>query len=110
MFPATSITTFGVGPPRWRRNPYRGKPDRNGVIEPVHYDWHWNFLFGNGDLGNQGIHQMDVARWGLGVNTLPNGVITYGGRFGYEDAGNTPNTEVVVLDYGPKPSSSRSAG
>jgi hypothetical protein len=57
---------------------------------------------GNGDLGNQGIHQMDIARWGLGVNRLADGVITYGGRFGYVDAGQTANTEVVVLDYGPK--------
>jgi hypothetical protein len=45
---------------------------------------------------------MDVANWGLGVSQLANGVITYGGRFGYEDAGNTPNTELAILDYGPK--------
>jgi predicted dehydrogenase len=68
----------------------------------LHYDWHWVWATGNGDLGNQGIHQMDIARWGLGVDALANGVITYGGRFGYEDAGETPNTEVTVLDYGPK--------
>src|SRR5262249_26712020 len=69
---------------------------------PVHYNWHWIWDYGNGDLGNQGIHQMDIARWGLGVDQLANGVITYGGRFGYEDAGETPNTEVAVFDYGPK--------
>ena len=68
----------------------------------LHYDWHWVWPTGNGDLGNQGIHQMDVARWGLGLDTLPAGVIAYGGRFGYEDAGETPNTEIIVLDYGPK--------
>ena len=68
----------------------------------LHYDWHWVWPTGNGDLGNQGIHQMDIARWGLGVEKLANGVITYGGRFGYEDAGQTPNTEVAILDYGPK--------
>jgi predicted dehydrogenase len=68
----------------------------------LHYDWHWVWSTGNGDLGNQGIHQMDIARWGLGVDRLANGVITYGGRFGYEDAGQTPNTEVAILDYGPK--------
>jgi hypothetical protein len=45
---------------------------------------------------------MDVSRWFLGLDTLPQGVISYGGRFGYEDAGETPNTEVIVLDYGPK--------
>jgi hypothetical protein len=67
-----------------------------------HYDWHWQWPYGNGDLGNQGIHQMDVARWGLGLSTLPSNVLSYGGRFGYEDAGETANTQVVVHDYGEK--------
>jgi predicted dehydrogenase len=66
----------------------------------LHYDWHWIWAYGNGDLGNQGIHQMDIARWGLGVKTLCNGVFSYGGRLGYEDAGETANTQVVVHDYG----------
>jgi predicted dehydrogenase len=65
-----------------------------------HYDWHWQWPYGNGDLGNQGIHQMDLARWGLGVNTLCQSVYSYGGRFGYTDAGDTANTQVVVHDYG----------
>ena len=60
-----------------------------------HYDWHWQWAYGNGDLGNQGIHQMDIARWGLGVNELCRSVLSYGGRFGYEDAGETANTQVV---------------
>ncbi|MCA9270996.1 MAG: Gfo/Idh/MocA family oxidoreductase, partial [Planctomycetales bacterium] len=68
----------------------------------LHYDWHWQWPYGNGDLGNQGIHQMDIARWGLGSETLCNHVISYGGRFGYEDAGDTANTQVVVCDYGPQ--------
>lgn len=67
-----------------------------------HYDWHWQWLYGNGDLGNQGIHQMDIARWGLGVNLVSSGVFSYGGRLGYEDAGETANTQVVVHDYGDK--------
>lgn len=67
-----------------------------------HYDWHWQWDYGNGDLGNQGIHQMDLARWGLGVKQLSQGVLSYGGRFGYEDAGETANTQVVVHDYGDK--------
>jgi predicted dehydrogenase len=65
----------------------------------VHYNWHWMWDTGNGDIGNQGVHEMDVARWGLGV-TLPKGVVSFGGRFGYEDQGQTPNTEVVIFDYG----------
>lgn len=68
----------------------------------LHYDWHWCWPYGNGDLGNQGIHQMDLARWGLNVDALSSGVISYGGRFGYIDAGDTANTQVVVHDYGNK--------
>jgi predicted dehydrogenase len=65
-----------------------------------HYNWHWFWQTGNGDLGNQGIHQMDVARWGLNKSTLPKSVIGFGGRLGYEDDGETPNTHVAVFDYG----------
>ena len=68
----------------------------------LHYDWHWMWEYGNGDLGNQGIHQMDLARWGLGVNELSKGIISYGGRFSYVDAGETANTQVAVHDYGSK--------
>ncbi len=76
-----------------------------------HYDWHWQRLYGNGDLGNQGPHQTDIARWGLGIDTHPNSVISYGGRLGYQaerkdanyvDAGDTANTEVSIYDYGDK--------
>lgn len=64
-----------------------------------HYDWHWFWDYGNGDLGNQGIHEMDKARWGLAKTTLPRSVFSFGGRFGYEDAGETANTQVCVFDY-----------
>src|SRR5262245_7662585 len=67
-----------------------------------HYDWHWQWDYGKGDLGNQGIHQMDLARWGLNVHDLGKGVVSYGGRLGYEDAGETANTQVNVHDYGDK--------
>jgi predicted dehydrogenase len=65
-----------------------------------HYNWHWQWDFGNGDLGNQGIHQVDVARWGLGQSGFPKSVVGLGGRLGYEDDGETPNTHVAVFDYG----------
>jgi predicted dehydrogenase len=65
----------------------------------LHYDWHWDFNTGNGDMGNQGIHQMDVARWLLGVDKLAPRVISIGGRLGYDDAGNTPNTQIAYFDY-----------
>ncbi|MBL9122611.1 MAG: Gfo/Idh/MocA family oxidoreductase [Planctomycetaceae bacterium] len=68
----------------------------------LHYDWHWVWSTGNGDLGNQGIHQMDLCRWGLGVDNLGRGVVSYGGRLGYEDAGETANTQVSIHDYGDK--------
>jgi predicted dehydrogenase len=65
-----------------------------------HYDWHWQWAYGCGDLGNQGIHQMDIARWGLDVNEMSSQVLGYGGRLGYEDAGDTPNTEVIIHNFG----------
>jgi hypothetical protein len=65
-----------------------------------HYDWHWQWEYGNGDLGNQGIHQMDLCRWALGEDRLSERVLSFGGRLGYEDAGETANTQVVVHDYG----------
>lgn len=68
----------------------------------LHYDWHWVWSTGNGDLGNQGIHQMDIARWGLNVSDIGQSVYGFGGRVGYVDAGDTPNTEVTVHNYGDK--------
>jgi predicted dehydrogenase len=65
----------------------------------LHYDWHWQWPYGGGDLSNQGPHEMDIARWGLGENTLSKQVFSYGGRLGYEDAGETPNTMVIVHEY-----------
>jgi hypothetical protein len=65
-----------------------------------HYDWHWQFPYGNGDLGNQGIHQMDLARWALGQNKLCDWVLSYGGRVGYKDAGDTANTQMIIMGYG----------
>ncbi|GHT25766.1 NADH-dependent dehydrogenase [Planctomycetales bacterium] len=75
------------------------------------YDWHWQRLYGNGDLGNQGPHQTDIARWLLGLDRFPQSVIAYGGRLGYDvetkdpnyvDAGDTPNTVISIYDYGDK--------
>jgi len=65
-----------------------------------HYDWHWFWETGNGDIGNQGAHQMDLARLALGKPTVAPSVISVGGRLGYEDDGQTPNTLMAVHDYG----------
>ena len=74
----------------------------------VHYNWHWFWDFGNGDIGNQGVHEMDKARWlipspspGHGKSaTYPKTVLSLGGRFGYRDQGETANTQISIMDYG----------
>jgi len=57
-------------------------PDKPLLRKHLHYDWHWTWDYGNGDLGNQGIHEMDKARWGIGKSELPRSVVSIGGRFG----------------------------
>ena len=69
----------------------------------LHYDWHWAWSTGNGDLGNQGIHQMDICRWATGQSGFPKRVLSVGGRFGYIDDGETANTQFAILDYDPIP-------
>jgi len=64
----------------------------------LHYDWHWFWDYGNGDIGNQGVHQMDIARWGLGV-TLPTKVTAMGGHFLFDDDQETPNTMIAVFEF-----------
>jgi predicted dehydrogenase len=76
-------------PPHWHHKKYGA----------VHYDWHWFWNYGNGDLGNQGIHQMDIARWFLGEQHLSPRIVSVGGRLGYEDDGETPNTMAIYHDY-----------
>lgn len=68
----------------------------------LHYDWHWDWQTGNGELGNNNIHSIDICRWGLGLTGLCRSAISYGGRFGYADAGQTPNTQVCIFDFGDK--------
>jgi len=75
-------------------------PKKPLMRKHLHYDWHWVWDTGNGDLGNQGIHEMDKARWGMGKNSLPRAVMSVGGRFGYIDDGETANTQVIYFDYG----------
>ncbi len=77
-----------------------GPAEKRDLYRPkLHYDWHWDFNTGNGDMGNQGIHQMDIARWFLGEMELSPKVMSVGGRVGYEDAGDTPNTQIVYHGY-----------
>lgn len=69
----------------------------------LHYDWHWVWDTGNGDLGNQGIHQMDIARRFIGEPTVAPRVWSVGGRLGYVDDGETANTQIVYQDYDKAP-------
>ena len=63
-----------------------------------HYNWHWFWDTGNGDLGNQGIHEVDIARWGLGV-THPTKVTAIGGKFMFDDDQETPNTISASYEF-----------
>ena len=66
----------------------------------VHYNWHWFWDFGNGDIGNQGSHQMHAALHAIPDATFPKAAFCVGGRFGYKDQGQTANTQIAVFDYG----------
>ena len=66
------------------------------------YNWHWFWDTGNGDIGNQGVHEMDIARWGLGEVTWPKSVVSTGGKYVYTDDQETPNTQFATFDYGDK--------
>ncbi|NLH98814.1 MAG: Gfo/Idh/MocA family oxidoreductase [Chthonomonadales bacterium] len=74
-------------------------PEKPVMRQRFHYDWHWQWDYGNGDIGNQGVHEMDKARWGLNKRSLPKSALGIGGRFGYVDDGETPNTELTFLEY-----------
>ena len=73
-------------------------PKRPYSRNRFHYNWHWNWDYGNGDMGNQGVHEMDIARWGLGVK-LPTRVCAMGGHFMFDDDQNTPNTLMAVFEF-----------
>jgi len=65
----------------------------------VHYNWHWHWAFGNGDTGNQGPHQFDIARWGLNKEEAPIKITSKGGYFVYDSSQETPNTQISVFEY-----------
>lgn len=64
-----------------------------------HYDWHWQWPTGNGEIGNNGVHQLDRCRWMLGHDALPRRALSAGGRFTFNDDGQTPNTQIALLEY-----------
>ncbi|MEW6305231.1 MAG: Gfo/Idh/MocA family oxidoreductase [Verrucomicrobiota bacterium] len=66
----------------------------------LHSIWRWWFAFGTGDMGNDGVHDIDIARWGLGVTTHPNRIAALGGKFFFDDDQQFPDTQYVVFEYG----------
>jgi predicted dehydrogenase len=90
-------------PPSVDYNLWAGPAPMAPLTRPkLQYDWHWVWDTGNGELGNNNVHSLDICRWGLGLTGLGRSVISYGGRLGYSDAGQTPNTQVCVFDFGDK--------
>jgi predicted dehydrogenase len=65
----------------------------------LHSSWRWFFAFGAGDAGNDGVHDIDLARWGLGVNTHPNAIAALGGKYFFDDDQQFPDTQYVVFEY-----------
>jgi hypothetical protein len=64
-----------------------------------HYNWHWHWDYGNGDTGNQGPHQFDIARWGLNKDDYPVKISSKGGYFVYDSSQETPNTQTSLFEY-----------
>ncbi|GMW00322.1 MAG: dehydrogenase [Candidatus Hydrogenedentota bacterium] len=78
---------------------WQGPAEEQPYNEKYHpYTWHWFWNYGNGEIGNQGVHQMDIGAWGMNKG-LPVKVFSEGGRFTYKDQGQTPNTHVATFKY-----------
>ena len=75
-------------------------PRRPFNYNRFHYNWHWHWDYGNGDCGNQGPHQWDIARWGLGQSAHPKKISSKGGFYGERCAQETPNTQTAEVIYG----------
>ncbi len=102
-----SRPSIGIGKsapvPEWLDyNLWQGPaPEQGYRSNVVHYNWHWFWHWGTGELGNNGIHALDICRWGLGVD-YPRRVTANGGKYFYDDDQQTPDTHVVTYDFGEK--------
>jgi predicted dehydrogenase len=89
--------TEGLNVDLWQ-GPVANDPSRD-IRDYIHYDWHWLWHWGNGEMGNNGIHSLDVLRWGLQVR-FPKRITYHGGRYWHADSQETPDTGNAVFDYG----------
>jgi predicted dehydrogenase len=93
--PATLAWDLWLGP----------APDQPYHRNLVHYNWHWFWDTGNGDIGNQGVHEVDLCRW-MVQKTLPKSIVSFGARYvnepnkGFKDQGETPNQMLALYDFG----------
>jgi len=78
-----------VGPASWQ--PYRKNCH--------HYTWHWWYNFGTGDAGNDGVHELDIARWALGIDTHPDRIAGYGRKLFFDDDQQFPDTQNIVFSF-----------
>ena len=78
--------------------PYKVRADRETQGLWVHYNWHWFWQWGNGEIGNQGVHEMDIACWGHNRG-LPVKIMSQGGRYGWDDDAETPNTQASSFTF-----------
>jgi predicted dehydrogenase len=86
-------------PPNLDYDLWQGPAPRTPYVDNrVHYNWHWFWHWGNGELGNNGIHALDICRWGLGAE-YPIRVTSSGGRYRYEDDQQTPDTHVAAFEF-----------
>jgi predicted dehydrogenase len=73
-------------------------PDRPFIRNHFHYNWHWFWHWGTGELGNNGVHGVDIARWGLGVDA-PTAVVSGGGKYVFDDDQEVPDTQIVTWEF-----------
>jgi predicted dehydrogenase len=78
-------------------------PDGPLMRKQLDYEWHWFWSTGNGEIGNNGVHVIDICRWFLGQDKAPPRAMSIGGRFAFDDCGETANTQIAFLDYHPAP-------
>jgi len=101
---ASARGSIGVGkkadvPGRLDYELWQGPAPRMEYVDNrVHYNWHWSWHWGNGELGNNGVHTLDLCRWGLGVD-YPARVTSNGGRYRFDDDQQTPDTHAVGFEF-----------